>query len=64
MVCVLSNVAHAAAPHPRPMQGDDRVDGYPAWRGEKVPSVADLYPKELVSTQAMEEGFLLYGGIS
>jgi len=30
---------------------------------KKVPSVARLYPKELVSTQAMREGFLLYGGI-
>jgi hypothetical protein len=32
--------------------------------GKKVPSVAGLYPKELVSTQAMREGFLLDGGIS
>jgi len=31
---------------------------------KKVPSVAGLYPKELVSTQAMREEFLLYGEIS
>jgi len=40
------------------------IDGYPAWRRKRVPSVAGLYPKELVSIQAMREGFLLYGGIS
>jgi len=32
--------------------------------GKKVPYVADVYPKELVSTPAMREGFLLDGGIS
>jgi len=32
--------------------------------GKKVPSVADLYPKELVSTQAMRGQFFLDGGIS
>ena len=32
--------------------------------GKKVSSVAGLCPQELESTQAMREGFFLYGGVS